>query len=154
MTRTNATPANGQTLLSEVLQYRHPGVVRRYCLEYHATPEEARELFREMLKWLYLCYRAATTPPDGFACHMLPETAQIDIMWHTFLLYTQDYADFCQRYFGMFLHHVPEEEDGADRADPAEYRAMLQRQYTLVYDVLGEETLKTWYGRRRYAGGV
>jgi hypothetical protein len=31
----------------------------------------------------------------------------VDIGWHTFLLHTRDYATFCDRIAGRFLHHVP-----------------------------------------------
>lgn len=32
----------------------------------------------------------------------------VDEAWHEFLTYTRDYAEFCERAFGRFLHHVPE----------------------------------------------
>ncbi|MFI1401082.1 glycine-rich domain-containing protein [Streptomyces sp. NPDC020681] len=39
----------------------------------------------------------------------------VDIGWHTFILHTVDYADFCERVVGRFVHHVPETEaDGHD----------------------------------------
>jgi hypothetical protein len=31
----------------------------------------------------------------------------IDEMWHLFITYTVNYAEFCNRMFGRFLHHVP-----------------------------------------------
>ncbi|MFJ8361461.1 glycine-rich domain-containing protein [Streptomyces sp. NPDC093984] len=34
----------------------------------------------------------------------------VDIGWHTFILHTTDYADFCQRVVGHFVHHVPTDE--------------------------------------------
>jgi hypothetical protein len=147
----NAILKNKPVSLAKVLAYRHPGVVRRYCKEHHATRAEAREVFREMLKWLYLCYRAAIDGPEGFACSMLPEIEKIDWMWHTFLLFTRDYADFCADHFGFFLHHVPNEAEGEAPADEAAYRAALEQQYAFVYDVLGEQTLRAWYERCRYA---
>jgi hypothetical protein len=145
-----ANTTNVPASLADVLAYEHPGVVRRYCKEHMATPEEAAEIFREMLKWLYLSYRA-TEGPGGFGCVMLPEIEKIDWMWHTFLLFTQDYADFCARYFGVFLHHVPNESEEEAPADEAVFRAVLEKQYSFVYDVLGEETLTAWHDRCRYA---
>jgi hypothetical protein len=139
------------TRLDEVLAYRHEGVVRRYCKE-HSTPRaEGEEVFRETLKWLYLCHVSAYGPED-FACSMFPEIEKVDWMWHTFILFTRDYAEFCQRYFGFFLHHVPA-EDGLDTgpADEEAVRAELERQLGFVYDVLGEETLRAWFDERRYA---
>ena len=34
----------------------------------------------------------------------------VDIGWHTFLLHTVDYAAFCERVAGRFVHHVPTDE--------------------------------------------
>jgi hypothetical protein len=135
--------------LDDVLAYRHPGVVRRYLKEHGGTREEAEELFREMLKWLYLCDRAAD---DGFACAMTEDLERVDWMWHAFVLFTRDYAEFCHRHFGRFLHHVPEDEDEAGAPEPAEeVSGRLERQYGYVYDVLGEEALRAWHDECRYA---
>jgi hypothetical protein len=142
---------NGQISLNEVLAYRHPGVVRRYAKEHHASPPEAAEIFQEMLKYLYLSYRAATDGPEGFACVVSPEIEKIDWMWHTFLLFTMDYADFCEDHFGFFLHHVPSEAEADTPVDENAHRAAVERQFALVYDVLGEETLLAWYDQCRYA---
>jgi len=135
-----------------VLAYRHPGVVRRYAKEQHASREEAEEVFQETLKWLYLC---GCGLGDGFACAMTPEIAKVDEMWHTFLMFTRDYAEFCERSFGFFLHHVPnDDEDPAPAGGAEEVREQLGRQFGLVYDVLGEDALKRWYEEERYAAAT
>lgn len=41
--------------------------------------------------------------------HHLPSKA-VDALWHTLILDTQRYADFCQRAFGKMLHHHPAAE--------------------------------------------
>lgn len=33
---------------------------------------------------------------------------QIDEVWHQFILFTPQYAEFCDKYLGSFLHHIPE----------------------------------------------
>jgi hypothetical protein len=33
----------------------------------------------------------------------------VDLGWHTFLLFTKDYALFCQEVAGAFIHHVPDD---------------------------------------------
>lgn len=33
---------------------------------------------------------------------------EIDEVWHTHLLFTRNYSQFCERVFGEFLHHEPE----------------------------------------------
>ncbi len=39
----------------------------------------------------------------------LAPSTLVDIGWHVFLLYTQEYADFCSRTTGRYIHHVPDD---------------------------------------------
>jgi hypothetical protein len=150
-----ANAANPPISLGDVLAYRHDGVMRRYVQEHRASPEEAAEVFQEMLKYLYLSYRAAVNEPESFACVVSVEIEKIDWMWHAFLLFTIDYAEFCDRYFGFFLHHVPiEADDEEEPADDQALRAQVERQFEFVYDVLGEKTLTAWYDECRYAASA
>lgn len=41
----------------------------------------------------------------------------VDDLWHEFILFTRDYANFCQLAFGRFLHHTPAVKLGAAGAD-------------------------------------
>ncbi len=74
------------------------------------------------------------------------EMKGIDQMWHIFLLYTQDYSDFCFKYFGQFLHHLPDLVD----PEPSEmqtkrFEENLEKFLNYTYDVLGEEVISRWY---------
>ncbi|GGN59888.1 hypothetical protein GCM10011579_024460 [Streptomyces albiflavescens] len=42
----------------------------------------------------------------------------VDHGWHAFLLHTVDYAEFCQRVVGRFVHHVPTDEDEETASGP------------------------------------
>lgn len=42
----------------------------------------------------------------------LGPSEKVDIGWHTFILYTAEYAEFCQRVAGRFIHHAPADEPG------------------------------------------
>jgi hypothetical protein len=91
------TPTAAPASLDDVLASRHAGVVRRYLKEHGGTLAEAEELFGEMLKWLYLCDRAAE---EGFALAMTPDLKRIDWMWPAFVLFTRAYAEFCHCHSG------------------------------------------------------
>lgn len=54
----------------------------------------------------------------------LSPSGVVDVGWHTFILHTRDYADFCQRLAGRFLHHEP--------TDPAEREAMTRADLAAV----------------------
>ena len=57
----------------------------------------------------------------------------VDDLWHEFLLFTRDYASFCDAAFGRFLHHTPteamtqDEYDGQAVALRTTYEAALLR---------------------------
>lgn len=66
----------------------------------------AERIVNETLRFLRL---AAEHPAGGFSPSPL-----VDIGWHTFILYTREYAAFCDRIAARFIHHSP--KDGADTA--------------------------------------
>ncbi|WP_205521628.1 hypothetical protein [Streptomyces sp. S1D4-23] len=51
----------------------------------------------------------------------------VDYGWHAFILHTVDYAAFCQRIVGGFVHHVPTDED-----EPLPGGAAATRERTLT----------------------
>lgn len=90
--------ANDATLLDRIMGYEHPALLERMEVKYSWSKEKAEELFGEMKKFLYLCATndGAMAPPED-----------IDEIWHNFILFTGDYADFCKQVVGIFLHHQP-----------------------------------------------
>lgn len=59
----------------------------------------AERVMDQALGFLRLC---ATSSEESYA----PSTA-VDIGWHTFILHTREYAAFCDRIAGRFIHHEP-----------------------------------------------
>jgi hypothetical protein len=55
----------------------------------------------------------------------------VDIGWHTFILYTRGYAQFCDQITGRFLHHTPADEYDPTASGPAA-RATLARTMTAI----------------------
>ena len=51
-----------------------------------------------MLAFLAVC---------DYADRPLGPSPLVDDFWHTFLLHTKAYAEFCEQRFGRFLHHQP-----------------------------------------------
>ncbi|HEX7308549.1 hypothetical protein [Lentzea sp.] len=42
---------------------------------------------------------------------------KVDIGWHQFILNTVEYAEFCEREAGYFIHHIPDEFTAPRRAE-------------------------------------
>lgn len=144
-----------KTTLEEVLQYRNDAIVHRFIETWEMPFEEAADLFTQMKKWLWLSaymIEQQTGVPDLAITQSLK---LVDEMWHTFVLFTRDYCDFCDRYFGFYVHHTPtpleeyERQIGSYERSPEEYmkrlEAQFEKQYALIYDKLGEQTLMKWY---------
>ncbi|MFF7458079.1 glycine-rich domain-containing protein [Kitasatospora sp. NPDC008115] len=64
----------------------------------------AERVMDQALAFLGAC---AANPDAG-----LSPSGLVDIGWHTFILHTLDYAEFCRSLSGRFLHHMP--TDGPD----------------------------------------
>jgi hypothetical protein len=81
----------------------------------------AERIMNETLGFLQFC---ATSPVQGFAPSEL-----VDIGWHTFILYTREYAAFCEEIAGRFIHHAPNDVPGISsvgQGPTATTQAMLE----------------------------
>ena len=87
-----------EELLDEVMDYENPDIVARMKKELGLIEEEANLLFDDTKRFLYLTamYPGTWSPPK-----------KVDKGWHEFLMFTKDYTEFCQRFFGRFIHHEP-----------------------------------------------
>ncbi|GAA2302292.1 hypothetical protein GCM10010402_71590 [Actinomadura luteofluorescens] len=59
----------------------------------------AERMVEQMLVWL----KAVADNPQV----RLAMDESVDPAWHAFILHSQDYAEFCERMYGRYLHHVP-----------------------------------------------
>lgn len=104
-------------LLEDLLEYGNEKVIASFLKSFLMSPDEAREVFRETMKWVWLCHthnlevagkkRGGAVPEE---IYIFPSTQILDEMWHQFILCTEEYFDFCSRYFGQYLHHTPNTE--------------------------------------------
>jgi hypothetical protein len=81
-------------------------LVRRLIKDEDMPRPLAERVMDQALAFLLLCAQA---PGGDFSPSPL-----VDIGWHTFILYTKPYAEFCDRVAGRFIHHAPSDVDGMD----------------------------------------
>jgi hypothetical protein len=98
-------------------------VLQRYVIDTGVSKETARAHEREIKRFLLVCALNNTGKPIGMA-------GPIDELWHTFILFTREYADFCDKVAGRFLHHAP--------AVPGDGRRKLQPGYARFRDLYAE----------------
>lgn len=103
-------------VLERILAFRSLGVSMRIAKELGIPIEEAEELFMETLKYLYVCRQARKVKIP------VSPSLVLDEGWHTFILFTKEYARFCEECVGEFIHHVP------DMGEPNPERYFISRQ--------------------------
>jgi hypothetical protein len=105
---------SGRSLVSVDLFQR---LTRRIVNNDQITPPLAARIMNQALTFL-----AASAQHTG---EPLAPSDLVDIGWHAFLLYTREYAEFCDRVAGRLIHHVPNDDPDApaEKASPAQVRA-------------------------------
>lgn len=144
-------PMNTNHSLSQWLQYKNQSVFDRYQKDYPQSKMPPEEAFCELIKYMWLCHQHRNDKLKchdsvlDFTCVMHIEMREIDQMWHTFLLFTKDYYEFCMKYIGEFFHHHPLNDEDKN-ISTEKYKIELQRYLIYIYDKLGEQTLIKWFG--------
>jgi len=101
-------------------------VLARYRREYGFSQAVANDHRRELVRFLALC---ATARQYGGSYGMM---GAIDKLWHMFIIFTREYARFCEEVAGAFLHHIPEADGVATQGTINRYLAFL-KDYRTVY---------------------
>jgi hypothetical protein len=159
MNLTVTPPRTVVCTLEEALAYENEPVVFEFMDMFDVEYEESREIFGEVKKWLWLCAYSAEQKevndadlPDIYVSF---DFAIIDEMWHTFMLHSIAYTDFCEKYFGFYIHHTPTpppmvklKKSLRSSEDQFIYRItkeVYEKQLEYIYDLLGEETVVRWF---------
>ncbi|UOQ70194.1 hypothetical protein [Hymenobacter cellulosilyticus] len=133
--------------LAAILAYQNEDVISRFTDLLAVEEEEARDIFQETKKFLYLSQLTPAFIPDDLLI--------LDEMWHNFILFTREYQDFCQAHFQKYLHHLPAtKQEKAEQArlreqDPEQnkqrYLDRMEGLLEATYDHLGEDTVRKWF---------
>ena len=123
---------NDETKIKFALSYENADIITKFCGEYDIEQELAKEYFIEVKKFLYLC--ANTTD-------RLAPSAEIDKIWHTFILFTKDYRQYCMHFLGKFIGHMPEVKKDIDELEEPKENCLLNTltHYQIAFGELNNE---------------
>lgn len=122
----------GKTIsINAVMGYKNDSLVRRFQHKLGLSQKEAQMLLDDVKRFLYLCAteEKRIVPPG-----------MVDEGWHSFILFTKDYANFCQRYFGKFIHHQPWTTKSITKGQTA----LVAQTKTIIRRVFGKMPSKFW----------
>ena len=144
-----------KSTLKDLKNYQNDVVVNHFIKTWDLSFDEAQDIFEETKKWLWLNYYNKELKDKSITLVISKSMQLIDEMWQIFVLFTNDYHEFCDKYFGYYIHYYPKYQsyDEDIIKDPDKYsESIINRnqklfiaQYELIYRVLGEETFLKWY---------
>lgn len=139
--------------LSQLLEYKNQAVINRYKKEFPQNANRADILFSDLMRFFWLSKKHSNEKiayPDridlDFTFIMDDDMKEIDHMWHVFLLYTQEYMIFCQKYFGEYLHHLPDVVQTTPTL-VTNFTTNLEKFLSYVFDNLGESVVRRWFAK-------
>ena len=131
--------------LSTLLKYRNEKVLLTFMESFNISRNESEIIFDDMLRFLWVCQLHGEKPYLNVIDSPL---IVIDEMWHTFILHTQAYDEFCKNYFGYFLHHQPTSKLETNKNKPRSLEKLIDEKrarYTMLYEILGKTVFIRWF---------
>jgi len=126
-------------------KYKCPSVVRQFSCRHRISYAESLQIFGETKKWIWLKNEFENDHPKGLkdipALPLLSHFRVIDEMWHTFILFTVPYTNFCDTFFGVYIHHHPNVSHSAPKNVNQKIICWF---VDYLSDKLGEETAEKW----------
>ncbi len=95
----NSKQGNKATIIENAMSFPMDDLLRKYCMEHSLPIETAREHEREIKRFLALSVITSSTK--------YVMSGPMDELWHSFILFTKKYHEFCDLVAGHYIHHVP-----------------------------------------------
>lgn len=120
------------TFLASLVWRRKMRGQRILSIQRVTFPKGARRELREMYPSMTVAQEELVTAAlrDYFRIAFMAQprvvampSKAVDVLWHEFILATHEYHRFCQKAFGRYLHHVPNDAMG----NPERVRDSLKR---------------------------
>ena len=145
-----------QKSLNRILQYKNPEVVARFSKSLGIPTKTSELIFKDLLRFLWLSQNAkienSKKPGSAPNVVLMNGILILDEMWHIFILYTAEYTQFSERYFGAYLHHGPSRV--LKKKTKSKPKAAAQKNYDdlletslikYVFSELGEDVAVRWF---------
>ena len=84
--------------LGRLMGFQFAPLIHRMVDKHGWREKDAKACFEDLKRFFYL---------SSVSERSIIPSKKIDEMWHNWILFTKDYAMFCQSYFGRFIHHKP-----------------------------------------------
>ncbi len=116
---------NKSEIKHDLYDYEFPELLKQRYMKERCKTEEEYEKVQLALKDWFSIFAGSTNKKEFYDF----PSKEVDELWHTFILFTADYREFCYKYLGQFLDHVP-----LDNSKSSKYSNLrnLYRTFTAV----------------------
>ncbi len=121
-------------IIADLESYEAPFLKERLLGKVFITEDSYEKSFSEFKRYLVLLMLGHKN---------IPMTSRsVDIIWHQFILFTKEYHEFCNRFFGRYLHHIP--ETSSNQIQPDEKNKIFE-----VYkEVFNDDVPQIWGSKK------
>jgi hypothetical protein len=138
--QSQAKTISKEDAIQAIMEYPMTDIIKRCQKDYNYSDEDMVILEKELKRFFIL---SAVKTPHAGGTGMY--NSDVDNLWHTFILFTKDYADFCQKHMKHFIHHIPETEE--TKRDP-DYSIETQKDFQAFInnyqEIFNEEIHPIW----------
>lgn len=110
--------------MARAMSFDMQSVLERYKKDYQVQDELIALHRQELMRYLVMC---SLSPKENI--EMMSK--EVDQLWHTFILFTKEYARFCKQVADRFIHHVPNVEKQVNNIK--EKAETFMRTYTTLF---------------------
>lgn len=110
---------------------------------HHVTRHYAERMMGQALVFLKAQASIVRARAEGKPWVRIVPTVPVDPAWHAFMLRSQAYAEFCSKYAGRFIHHVPFQDEAILSGDTLEVTIPALERTGYHVD------LEFWHGERK-----
>jgi hypothetical protein len=128
--------------VAEVLAYQAPFLIEK-LLKNHIvdSEEEGTAIFGELKKYLIM---TKSPPATNWSMYSL----RVDEVWHQFILYTEVYREFCNRFFGGYVGHSPSNAPEISNDATADSKLSFADFENRYEQLFGSRVPDLWYDER------
>ncbi len=120
----------GRGAIFELESYEAPFLKERLVGKVFLNDESYEKSFKEFKRYISLIILGHK--------NVAMTSKSVDIIWHQFIIFTKEYHEFCYKFFGRYLHHVPETSSTPIKVDDR------NRIFDAYKDVFNEDAPDVW----------
>lgn len=124
--------------INQIMAYQMPNITKRCQTDFGYSDADMVLLEKELKRFLSMCI---ILDSDYLGIY----SKDVDNLWHTFILFTKEYAEFGQNYAGRFVHHAPEINDHKTPDEIAKSREGFRDFIKKYKQLFGEDAHNIWF---------